>query len=96
MLRVPLAEGILAEFYTQDRDDVFLKLESVKAELTETKDRPSGHLRITTTVGFGAGWLTYRVQEFLELYPDIHVQLMLSDEELDLNMREADCAIRFR
>lgn len=76
--------------------EVYLKLESVKAELTETKDRPSGHLRITTTVGFGAGWLTFRVQEFLELYPDIHVQLMLSDEELDLNMREADCAIRLR
>ncbi|MDZ7824298.1 MAG: LysR family transcriptional regulator [Ahrensia sp.] len=76
--------------------DVFLKLESVKAQMSETKDRPSGKLRVTTTVGFGAGWLTYRVQEFLDLYPDIQIQLMLSNEELDLNMREADCAIRLR
>ena len=51
---------------------------------------------MTTTVGLGSGWLTYRVQDFLELYPDVQLHLMLSNEELDLNMREADCAIRLR
>jgi DNA-binding transcriptional LysR family regulator len=53
-------------------------------------------LRVTTTVGLGAGWLTERVQEFLELYPDIQLQLILANEELDLTMRQADCAIRLR
>ena len=76
--------------------DVFLQLENVKTKLTETTDRPSGRLRITTTFGLGSGWLTYRVQEFLELYPDIQLQLVLSNEELDLNTRQADCAIRLR
>jgi DNA-binding transcriptional LysR family regulator len=64
--------------------------------LTEAKDRPSGLLRVTTTVGLGAGWLTERVPEFLELYPDIQLQLILANEELDLVMRQADCAIRLR
>ena len=32
----------------------------------------------------------------MELYPDIQVQLLLEDEELDLSMREADVAIRLR
>ncbi|MCR9124389.1 MAG: LysR family transcriptional regulator [Phyllobacteriaceae bacterium] len=76
--------------------DVYLQLENVKARLVDTTDKPSGTLRITTTVGLGSGWLTYRVQEFLELYPDIKVQLLLSNEELDLNLRQADCAIRLR
>jgi len=76
--------------------DVLMKLESVKSRLTETKDRPSGLLRVTTTVGLGAGWLTDRVPEFLELYPDIQLQLLLANEELDLTMRQADCAIRLR
>ncbi|MDP3897836.1 MAG: LysR family transcriptional regulator [Mesorhizobium sp.] len=76
--------------------DVLMKLESVKSRLTETKDRPSGPLRVTTTVGLGAGWLTDRVPEFLELYPDIQLQLLLANEELDLTMRQADCAIRLR
>jgi DNA-binding transcriptional LysR family regulator len=40
--------------------------------------------------------LTDRVPEFLELYPDIQLQLILANEELDLTMRQADCAIRLR
>lgn len=76
--------------------DVLMKLENIRTQLTETKDRPSGLLRVTTTVGLGAGWLTERLQEFLDLYPDIQLQLILANEELDLVMRQADCAIRLR
>ena len=76
--------------------DVLMKLEAIKTRLTEAKDRPSGVLRVTTTVGLGAGWLTERLHEFLELYPEISLQLILANEELDLTMRQADCAIRLR
>ena len=76
--------------------DVFLKLENVKSQLTEQTSKPTGTLRVTTTVGLGAGWLTYRVQELLELFPDVQVQMVLSNEELDLAMRQADCAIRLQ
>lgn len=76
--------------------DVLMQLEAIKSRLSEAKDRPSGLLRVTTTVGLGAGWLTERLPEFLELYPDINLQLILANEELDLTMRQADCAIRLR
>jgi DNA-binding transcriptional LysR family regulator len=76
--------------------DVLMKLEAIKTRLKEAKDRPSGVLRVTTTVGLGAGWLTQRLHEFTELYPEISLQLILANEELDLTMRQADCAIRLR
>lgn len=76
--------------------EVLMKLETVKMQLTETTETPTGKLRITTTVGLGQGWLTDKVQEFLSLYPDMQVQLLLDNEELDVNMRHADCAIRLR
>lgn len=76
--------------------DVLMQLEAIKTRLTEAKDRPSGVLRVTTTVGLGAGWLTERVPEFIELYPEVNLQLILANEELDLMMRQADCAIRLR
>ncbi len=76
--------------------DVLMKLEAIKTRLTEAKDRPSGVLRVTTTVGLGAGWLTERLHEFTDLYPEISLQLILANEELDLTMRQADCAIRLR
>lgn len=76
--------------------DVLLKLETVKNRLTETTEKPSGKLRVTTTVGLGQGWLTDKVPEFLSMHPDVDLQLILDNEELDVNMRFADCAIRLR
>lgn len=76
--------------------DVLMKLESIRSRLLETKDHPTGVLRVTTTVGLGTGWLTDRTKEFVELYPEINLQLVFTNEELDLTMRQADCAVRLR
>ncbi len=74
--------------------DVLGKLMMAEAQLRESKDKPEGPLKITTTVAFGSVWLTMRIKEFLDRYPDIEVSLVLADNELDLSMREADVAIR--
>src|ERR1700722_7876412 len=76
--------------------DVSLKLEAARSRLIDSRDKPHGELRVTTTLGFGANWLTPRLGEFLELYPDIKLQVLLNDDELDLGMREADVALRLR
>ena len=47
-------------------------------------------------MGLGSVWLTTRLREFSEIYPEINVTLLLDDRELDLSMREADVAIRLR
>jgi len=74
--------------------EVFAKLAMAEAQLSESKDRPKGQLKVTTTVALGSTWLTPRMGEFLEVYPDVTVDLVLDDRELDLSMREADVAIR--
>ncbi len=76
--------------------DVFMKLEAARTLLSDSRDRPHGELKVTTTVGLGVKWLTPRLGEFLDLYPDIRITLITTDEELDLAMREADVAIRLR
>ena len=65
-----------------------------EALLTESKEKPTGRLKVTTTVGFGSHWLASRVGGFLSTYPDVTMTLLLDDSELDLAMREADVAIR--
>ena len=74
--------------------EVFAKLAMTEAQLTESKDKPKGQLKVTATVALGSTWLTPRMGEFLEIYPDVDVDLVLEDRELDLSMREADVAIR--
>ena len=53
--------------------EVFAKLAMTEALLTESKEKPAGRLKVTTTVGFGATWLAPRLHGFLEAYPDVSV-----------------------
>ncbi len=76
--------------------DVFNRLQTVQARMVDAKAKPFGDLRVTTPVGLGATWLTPRLPEFLELYPDIKLQLLLDNTELDLTQNEADVAIWLR
>ena len=76
--------------------EVFAKVAMTEAKLAEGKERPTGSLTVTSTVGFCTVWLTPRIAEFLDLYPEISVTLLAEDRELDLAMREADVAIRMR
>ncbi len=76
--------------------DVIGKLEATRSRLTDSRERPHGELRITTNLGLGTGWLTPRLKTFLELYPDVKVRMLLTDDDLDLGMREADVALRLR
>ncbi|MBN8969824.1 MAG: LysR family transcriptional regulator [Afipia sp.] len=76
--------------------DVFMQLQAARAKLTDSRERPSGDLKVTTTPGLGINWLIPRLGEFTTLYPEIRISMMVTDEELDLSMREADVAIRTR
>lgn len=75
--------------------DVFHRLAMTEAMLTDSRERPEGPLKITTTVAFGSTWLTRVIKTFIDDYPGIEVSLLLTDTDLDVTMREADCAIRF-
>ena len=74
--------------------EVFSKLTTAESHIRESRERPQGRLRVTTTVAFGSVWLTSRVKRFLERYPDIDLSVVLADSELDLAMRQAEVAIR--
>jgi DNA-binding transcriptional LysR family regulator len=103
-LSVPLfhrhARGLIlteqGELLYRTAHEVFMKLEAARTKLTDSREKPNGELRLTTTVGIGVHWLTPRLGEFFDLYPDIRITLITTDEELDLAMREADVAIRLR
>jgi DNA-binding transcriptional LysR family regulator len=69
------------------------KLSTAETLLTDTTTKPTGDLRITAPIGLGTVWVTQRLREFLELYPDIRIELILSDEQIAIAMRAADVAI---
>ncbi|HIM21036.1 MAG TPA: LysR family transcriptional regulator [Rhodospirillales bacterium] len=101
-LKLPLfhrhARGLILTEQGEDlyrtAHDVFHQLAMTEARLTDSKESPRGPLNINTTIGFGSVWLTPRIKEFMDLYPDIDVTIILVYDDLDLSMREADVAIR--
>ena len=102
-LNVPLfhrhARGLVlteqGELLYRTAQDVFSKLATTQILLADSRGKPSGELKVTTTMALGTGWLTPRLNEFMNLYPDIRLRLLLYDETLNLTMREADVAIWF-
>ena len=73
--------------------EIMGKLSTAETLLTDTTTKPSGDLRITAPIGLGTVWVTQRLREFLEMYPEIRVELVLSDEQIAIAMRAADVAI---
>ena len=103
-LKVPLfhrhARGLIltepGDLLFRTVQEVMAKLEAARMRLSDSREKPHGELRITTTFGIGTNWLAPRLGQFLELYPDIKLKVLLTDSELDLAMREADVALRLR
>lgn len=73
--------------------EVANKLNLAESLVSQSQSLPSGELRITAPVGFGTVWLTQRLKEFVDLYPDITIELLLHDDQIDLAMRAADVAV---
>ncbi len=84
------------EYVYKTAHDVISKLKEVETSLGDQKNKPSGKIIITTVRSFGTHWLTPRIQEFMTLNPEIEVELIFDDKELDLSTRQADIGIFMR
>ena len=84
------------EYVFKTAHEVISKLKEVETSLGDKKNKPSGKLTVTTVVSFGTTWLTPRIQEFMQLNPEIEVELIFDDKELDLSTRQADIGIFMR
>ena len=84
------------EYVYKTAHEVIGKLKEVETSLGDQKNKPSGKITITTVRSFGTHWLTPRIQEFMQLYPEMEVELIFDDKELDLSTRQADIGIFMR
>ncbi len=84
------------EYVFKTAHEVISKLKEVETSLGDQKNKPTGKLTITTVRSFGTHWLTPRIQEFMSLHPNIEVELIFDDKELDLSTRQADIGIWMR
>lgn len=69
------------------------ELDAATCEVTRLNGLPGGRLRISAPTAFGDRYLTDRIREFLELYPDVEIELTLDNSRPDLIDDGYDVAI---
>lgn len=70
------------------------ELEDARGELAAQTKRPSGRLRVSASVSYGQMCIVPRLTEFRAAWPDINLELLLSDSRVDLLAERIDVAIR--
>jgi DNA-binding transcriptional LysR family regulator len=78
----------------QATHDIASRVAIAEATLVDSREKPEGELRITAPVALGTAWLVPRLKRFTEAYPDIRLQILLTDDEMDLSSLEAEAAVR--
>ena len=69
-------------------------LSESEAGIKQGQIEPTGTLRITTPVMFGRYFIAPILQEFLQLYPEVSIELIMDDSHIDIIKEGIDLAIR--
>lgn len=85
----------VGQVFLADCLDVLARVEAAEDAARERQSLPTGHLRISATVSFGAHVVTPLVRDYLRRYPDVDVDLRLTDRVVDLVEEGIDAAFRF-
>lgn len=83
------------ETYLVDGSRVLAELEALERRVTGSQAVPQGLLRVSATLGFGRRRIAPLLSGFARRYPDVEVQLHLSDKPVNLVEQGYDLQIRF-
>jgi DNA-binding transcriptional LysR family regulator len=73
---------------------IYAEAEEIECIALETATRPRGVVRLAVPMSFGTRWVGPILPDFFRQYPDIAVDLHLSDEKVDLIGDGFDAALR--
>ncbi|VVE81371.1 LysR family transcriptional regulator [Pandoraea sputorum] len=83
------------DMYLQDGARILGELEALEHAVTGAQSSPRGLLRLAATLGFGRTHIAPALSAFAREYPEVEVQLHLTDRPVNLVEQGFDAAIRF-
>lgn len=86
------AEG---ELYLINAQRILGEIEEMERLVSSSRAEPKGLLRVNAPLGFGRTHVGPAISSFAKLYPEVEVQLHLTDRPINLPDDAIDVAIRF-
>ena len=83
------------ETWLGEGERLVAELEALERRISGGSVVPQGLLRLNATLGFGRKFITPALSRFARAYPEVEVQMHLSDRPVNLVEQAFDLAIRF-
>lgn len=83
------------EVYFSKAARLLAEIDELENSLRSGKENPSGLLRINATFGFSREYIASTVSSFCDSYPEVEVQLVVTDAPMNLIEQGFDLNIRF-
>ncbi|MCC6073658.1 LysR family transcriptional regulator [Pseudomonas sp. GCM10022188] len=83
------------EVYLFNAQRILGEIEEMERQVSSSRAEPRGLLRVNAPLGFGRTHVGPAISSFLRRFPDVEVQLQLSDRPVNLPDDAIDVAIRF-
>ncbi|MGS1005828.1 LysR substrate-binding domain-containing protein [Achromobacter anxifer] len=80
-------------FYERARN-ILAEMEAAQAQIDESRSQPRGRLRISAPITFGSRGLAPLLSRFMRQYPEVTVELSLTNRTVDLIDEGFDIAFR--
>jgi DNA-binding transcriptional LysR family regulator len=83
------------ELYFFHAARILTQIDEVEQLISNSRATPKGLIRVNASLGFGRRYIGPALAAFFALYPEVEIQLEISDHPLDLATHGFDLGIRF-
>ena len=80
--------------YARQLEDILWRINELRGNITAISTAPQGRLHVHSRTMFGLGVLPPLIADFRKLYPDIDIELTLSEALVDLRRNQIDIDFR--
>ena len=87
----PTPEG---ELFVARCRRILAEMEDAESEVSRSRERPRGRLRMHVAVGFAMHQLAREMPRFLERNPEVQVDLVIEDRRVDIVRENLDISVR--
>ncbi len=83
------------ELYLSEGRRILAEIDDLEQAISSSRAAPKGVLKVNATLGFGRSYMAGAISQFARQFPELEIQLLLTDHPMNLAEESVDIGIRF-